>query len=107
MKNFAIKNICINYDEIQNEWRNLSKRQIKRAVYKFVYGELGIEYLKKVVSENKHIDVYWHYGWNAPVVFVPPIKGYCDIMYDITKELEAHLNVIESKGAMFDIVYEE
>ena len=44
MKKFAVSHIHIDYDEIQNEWRGLSKRQIKKAVYDYVYGNSAYLY---------------------------------------------------------------
>lgn len=88
MKKFAVSHIHIDYDEIQNEWRCLSKRQIKRAVYNFVYGYLSYDHLEELAHENTQIKAYWHYGWDAPVVLVPSTKGWCDDLHDITEELE-------------------
>lgn len=89
MKNiFPINNILIDYDEIQEEWRCLSKRQIKRAVYNFVYGYLSYDHLEELANENAQIKAYWHYEWDAPVVLVPSTQGWCGDLYDITEELE-------------------
>ena len=88
MKKFAVTNIDIDYDEIQGEWRCLSKRQIKRAVYNFVYGYLNYEHLEELANENAQIKAYWHYGWDAPVVLVPSTQRWCDDLHDITEELE-------------------
>lgn len=88
MKKFAVSHIHIDYDEIQNEWRCLSKRQIKRAVYNFVYGYLSYDHLEELAHENTQIKAYWHYGWDAPVIQIPPVKGFADVLHDMTEELE-------------------
>ena len=76
MKKFAVTNIDIDYDEIRGEWRCLSKREIKRAVYNFVYGHLSYDHLEELVDENAQIKAYWHYGLDAPVVLVPSTQGW-------------------------------
>ena len=86
MNKFALSHIHIDYDEIQNEWRGLSKTEIKKAVYDFVYGY--VPYLEALQEEQCEVNAYWHYGWNAPVIQIPPIKGYADVLYDMTVDLE-------------------
>lgn len=93
MKKFPVSNIDIDYDVIQDEWsfyecECLSKREIKRAVYNFVYGQLCNDHLEKLAAENARIIANWHYGWNEPVVRVPSCQGWGSDICTITEELE-------------------
>ena len=73
MKKYPISNIDIDYDGIQCECY-LSKNRIKKAVYNCVYGAFG-GYVKDLAKYNVKVRVYWHYGWNEPVVYIPPYVG--------------------------------
>ena len=95
MNRFPVSNIEIDYDSIQELWcfyecECLSKREIKRAVYNFVYGHLNRDYFEALVAENARIEVYWHAGWNEPVVRVPSTQGWSSNICDITKELKRY-----------------
>lgn len=93
MKKLPVSNIEIDYDSIQElwriyEWELLSKREIKRAVYNFVYGHLDRDYFETLAAESARIEVYWHAGWNAPVVRFPSVQEWGSDFFDITEELE-------------------
>lgn len=79
MKRYTIRNIQIDYDAIQLECY-LSKNRIKKAVYNCVYGALGSDYIKDLAKHNVKVRVYWHYGWDEPVVYIP---SYVDVIGDL------------------------
>lgn len=92
MKKLPISNIEIDYDSIQElwclyEWECLSKREIKRAVYNFVYGHLDRDYFEALSAVNAQIEVYWHAGWNEPVVRCPSVPGYGSDFFAITESI--------------------
>lgn len=62
MKRYPINNIDIDYDGIQLECY-LSKSRIKKAAYNCVY---------------------WHYGWDEPVVYIP---SYVDVIGECIGDL--------------------
>lgn len=70
MKRYPINNIDIDYDGIQFAC-HLSKNRIKKAAYNCVYGALGTDYIKDLAKYNVKVRVYWHYGWDEPVVYIP------------------------------------
>lgn len=94
MNNFAITNINIDFDAIQDRWFQkersyLSKSDIKRAVYDFVYGQLGADHLAALAVENVQIVVNWHFGWDAPVVRVPSAQDWFSMKHNLTYDLAA------------------
>lgn len=93
MKRFPVSNIEINYDTIQElwcfyEWECLSKREIKHAVYNFLYGHLNRDYFEALAAENARIEVYWHAGWNEPI----------ELTADNKKEMFVKLLKLYEKG---------
>lgn len=92
MVKFPVKNIDIRYDVIQDEWLfrqcdYLSKRKIKRVVYDFVYGRLNNDHLEKLGNANARIEVYYHAGWNAPVVSCPSAQEWFNVKPYTCKEI--------------------
>lgn len=80
MKRYPIRNIQIDYDGIQVECY-LSKSRIKKAVYNCVYGALGADYIKDLAKYNVKVIVYWHYGLDEPVVYIPlHVDGIGDLI---------------------------
>lgn len=86
MKRYPISNIYIDYDGIQCECY-LSRNRIKKAVYNCVYGALGGSYIKDLVKYNVKLSVYWHYGWDEPVVYIPMYADYTGDVIGLGKYL--------------------
>ena len=75
MCKYPMHNIYIDYDGIQCECY-LSKCKIKKAVFNYIYGVLNADYRKDLLKYNVRINVYWHYGWNEPVIQIPEFGSY-------------------------------
>lgn len=71
MKKYPTSNIYIDYEGIQSK-SYVSKNRIKKAVYNCLYGGC----IKYLVKYNVKVTVYWHYGWNEPVVYIPRYGDY-------------------------------
>lgn len=72
MKRYPINNIDIDYDGIQFAC-HLSKNRIKKAAY-----------IKDLAKYNVKVRVYWHYGWDEPVVYIP---SYVDVIGECIGDL--------------------
>lgn len=86
MKKYPIRNIYIDYDGIQCECY-LSKSKIKRAAYDCIYGNLGADYKKHLAKYNVKVSVYWHYGWDEPIVCIPTYDNYIGDLIGLGKYL--------------------
>lgn len=85
MKHYSISNIYIDYDGIRCE-RYVSKNRLKKVTYNFIYS-LTPTFLRLMTVNNIKVSVYWHYGWNEPVVYIPGFDGFVDILHGLGKEL--------------------
>ena len=86
MKHYSISNFNIDYDGIQSEC-NISKSKIKKVVYGIIYTQFTNDFLNSMEKHNIRVSVYWHYGWNQPVMHVPMFNDYIEVMYELGKYL--------------------
>lgn len=86
MKKYSVSNIYIDYDGIQCECY-VSKNKLKKVVYNYVYTTLGNECLRRMEELNIQVGVWWHYGWDQPVLHVPMFDDYIGVMHGLGKDL--------------------
>ncbi len=82
MKRYSIRNINFDFDGIQSECY-ISKSKLKKVVCGIIYTHFTNEFLLSMEKHNIKVSVYWHYGWNQPVMHVPMHSDYIDVMYEL------------------------